>query len=247
MSFLTKITHRVNKDDYPILFLIILTNTPTGYESTEAQLLSVPPYAVAAILTVSIGYLADRTRQRGLCNIAVSFIGITGFGMLLGSSLPGVQYVGTFLGAMGIYPAIANTISWASNNTEGLCFIYPCLMISTASIESVTLELTVAASNTGVYKRGVTLGFVIGWGNLNGIVASNIYRDEDKPRYLPGHGTVLAYLVLFQLGGSVAQYLLLRRENAQRRSGRRDSWTRNLSPEEIDLLGDKRPDFLYTL
>lgn len=40
--------------------------------------------------------------------------------MLLGSSVPGVQYAGTFLGAMGIYPAIANTISWASNNTEGL-------------------------------------------------------------------------------------------------------------------------------
>lgn len=88
---------------------------------------------------------------------------------------------------------------------------------------------------------------MIGWGNLNGIVSSNIYRDEDEPRYLPGHGTVLAYLVLFQLGGSVVQYLLLRRENAQRKSGHRDVWTENLSPEEIDVLGDKRPDFIYTL
>lgn len=99
---------------------VVLTSTPIGYESTQAQLLSVPPYAVAAILTVTIGYIADRTHERGLCNIAVSFIGITGFAMLLGSGSPGVQYAGTFLGAMGIYPAIANTISWASNNTEGL-------------------------------------------------------------------------------------------------------------------------------
>ena len=55
-----------------------------GYTSTTAQLLSVPPYAVAAVLTIIIGIVADRTRQRGLCNIAVSFLGIIGFAMLLG-------------------------------------------------------------------------------------------------------------------------------------------------------------------
>lgn len=57
-----------------------------GYTSTTAQLLSVPPYAVAAVLTIAVGFTADRTRQRGWCNIAVSFLGIIGFGMLLGES-----------------------------------------------------------------------------------------------------------------------------------------------------------------
>lgn len=90
-----------------------------GYTSTEAQLLSVPPYAVAAVVTVFIGGLADRTRQRGLCNIIISFIGIAGFIMLIGSKSPSVKYAGTFLGASGIYPVIANTITWVSNNTEG--------------------------------------------------------------------------------------------------------------------------------
>lgn len=73
--------------------------------------------------------------------------------MLLGSGNPHVQYAGTFLGALGIYPCIANTITRVSNNTEGF------------------------------YKRGVTLGFVIGCGNLNSVVSSNIYRVRDKPRY----------------------------------------------------------------
>lgn len=109
-----------------------------GYQSTTANLLSVPPYAAAAILTVFIGWLADRTRQRGWCNFCVSILGIIGFAMLLAGTSPGVQYAGTFLGALGIYPCIANTISWCANNVEG------------------------------VYKRGVTLGFVIGWGNING-------------------------------------------------------------------------------
>jgi hypothetical protein len=44
---------------------------------------------------------------------------MVGFAMLLGAKSPGARYAGTFLGAMGIYPAISNTISWASNNTEG--------------------------------------------------------------------------------------------------------------------------------
>ena len=174
----------------------------------------------------------------------MSLFGITGFAMLLGSGKPHVQYGGVFLGAMGIYPCISNTISWTANNVEG------------------------------VYKRGITLGFVIGWGNLNGrpsffptetanrmmyeqttnghftspgIVSSNIYRAEDKPRFKPGHSVVLAYEAVFLLGGSVLQHLLLRRENAKRRAGERDVWIEGKTEAEIDKLGDKRPDFLYTL
>ncbi|KAJ5724573.1 hypothetical protein N7493_006301 [Penicillium malachiteum] len=188
-----------------------------GYSSIRAQLLSVPPYAAAAILTISIGFIADRTRQRGLCNIGTSLLGIVGFSMLLGCESAGGRYAGTFLGAMGIYPAIANTISWASNNIEG------------------------------VYKRGVSLGFIIGWGNLNGIVSSNIYRDKDAPRFYPGHGTVLGYLVVFLFGGSILQYFLLRRENGKRRRGERDRRIEGLSQTEIEALGDQRPDFVYTL
>ncbi|KAF7719074.1 MFS-type transporter [Penicillium ucsense] len=188
-----------------------------GYSSIRAQLLSVPPYAAAAIVTILTGFAADRTRQRGLCNIATSLLGILGFCMLLGCESAGARYTGVFFGAMGIYPAISNTISWASNNIEG------------------------------VYKRGVSLGFIIGWGNLNGIVSSNIYREKDKPRFYPGHGVVLGYLVLFLFGGSVLQYWLLRRENAKRRRGDRDSWIEGLDPSQVELLGDKRPDFMYTL
>jgi len=55
-----------------------------GYtNTTTANLLSVPPYAAAAVLTVFIGWFADRTKQRGLCNVGVSLLGLTGFAMLL--------------------------------------------------------------------------------------------------------------------------------------------------------------------
>ena len=71
------------------------------------------------MLTVLVGYIADRTQQRGLCNIFMSLFGVVGFSMLLGAKTAGVRYAGIFLGAMGIYPCIANTVSWTSNNVEG--------------------------------------------------------------------------------------------------------------------------------
>jgi hypothetical protein len=99
----------------------------------------------------------------------------------------------------------------------------------------------------GVYKRGITLGLIIGCGNLSGIISSNIYRGSDAPDFYPGHGTVLAFITVFLFGGSILQYTLLHIENQKRRRGDRDIWVQGLSAQEIKLLGDMRPDFIYTL
>jgi sugar phosphate permease len=184
-----------------------------GYTSAKAQLFTVPVYATAATLTIFVGWLADRTGQRGLCNICVAPIGMVGFAMLLVVENPHLKYLGTFLGACGIYPCIANTISWVSNNVEG------------------------------VYKRGVILGFVIGWGNLNGIVSSNIYQGG--PNYFSGHLVVLIYMTFCLFGGSLVMRCLLIRENRLRREGKRDYRIQGLNRREQDLLGDQHPEFMY--
>ncbi|KAK3897639.1 hypothetical protein C8A05DRAFT_47821 [Staphylotrichum tortipilum] len=196
------------------LFLpTIIVNLGWNTSIVRSQLMSVPPYVAAALLTVAIGFLADRTRARGLCNICVSVFAIIGFAVLIGTDNPGAQYAGTFLAALGIYPCISNTISWMANNVEG------------------------------VYKRGVVLGFVIGWGNLNGVVSSNIFFHG--PRFPEGHGVIIGYLSVFLFGGSVLMSLLLRRENAKRKRGERDHWVEGLTEKEIEKLGDQRPDFVY--
>lgn len=188
-----------------------------GYQGTRGQLMSVPPYAVAALFTVAIGYVADRTRRRGLCNIITASLGTTGFLMLLSSSNPKVQYAGTFLGAAGIYPAIPNTLAWVNNNTEGSL------------------------------KRAFVIGMVVGWGNLNGIVSSNIYLDRQRPRYWSGHAVVLGYEVVFLLGGSIFMSYALRRMNANRRAGKMDAKWATLTDQQKRVEGDLRPDFTYTL
>ncbi|KIW30858.1 uncharacterized protein PV07_02551 [Cladophialophora immunda] len=188
-----------------------------GYAGTHAQLLSVPPYACAAAITIFTGWVADKTKCRGYCNMAVATLGITGFVMLLSTENPHVQYAGTFLAAMGIYPTIPNITAWVANNIEG------------------------------VYKRGVVIGIVVGCGNINGIVSANIYLSSQKPRYWTGHGTVLAALTLFLFGGSVLMHVLLRMENRKRLSGKRDRMHEGKTVDEIWVAGDNRPDFIYTL
>jgi cyanate permease len=188
-----------------------------GYKGTHAQLLTVPPYACAAVITVAVGVFADHTRWRGYCNMVTVTVGAIGFTLLLSSSNIHVQYAGTFLGAAGIYPTIPNTLSWVSNNTEGSL------------------------------KRAVVLGMVVGWGNLNGVVSSNIYLKTQKPRFWTGHGIVLGFQLLFLLGGSVFMHVALRRENVKRRSGQRDSLHDGLSDEQKWIKGDRRPDFIYTI
>ncbi|CAG8975885.1 hypothetical protein HYALB_00006502 [Hymenoscyphus albidus] len=190
--------------------------TSMGYKNpTTAQLMSVPPYACAAALTIGVGFYADKTGRRGICNMVVPLIGIVGFALLLGSHDAHVKYGGTFLAALGIYPCIANTISWVSNNIEG------------------------------VYKRGIVIGFVVGFGNLNGVVSSNIFFKA--PQYVAGHGVILAYMTTCLLGSSLLMHVLLKRENAARRAGKRDHLVEGKTEAEAEAMGDMRPTFIYTI
>jgi sugar phosphate permease len=190
-----------------------------GFTSAQSvvknQLLSVPPYAGATIVTVLVGFASDWQKKRAIYNICLAPIGIAGFVMLIASDRPAIQYAGTFLGAIGIYASIPVTIAWIANNVEG------------------------------VYKRGIVLGFVIGWGNLNGIVSSNVWFNG--PRFIEGHATVIAYMAICLFGGSVLMQVLLSRENSKRRAGKRDHWIHGKNESQIELLGDKRPDFIYTI
>lgn len=37
-----------------------------GYSNEKAQLMSVPPYVVACVITIAVGFAADKHRQRGV-------------------------------------------------------------------------------------------------------------------------------------------------------------------------------------
>ncbi|KAK2728195.1 major facilitator superfamily transporter [Colletotrichum kahawae] len=187
----------------------------TNTNTMRSQLMTVPPYALAAVFTVFMGYIADRSGRRGIFNVFVSMVGIVGFSIILATESPGIKYIGTCLGVMGLYPCVSNTITWVANNTQGM------------------------------YKRGVVMGFVIGWGNLSGILSSFTYRHP--PLFIEGHAVVIGFMTLYLCVGSLSMMALLRKENWKRRLGKRDYWIEGKTLEEIADLGDDRPGFLYTI
>ncbi|KAF8340726.1 MFS general substrate transporter [Cantharellus anzutake] len=160
-----------------------------GYRATPANLLSVPIYVWAAILTVGVGYMADRTGHRGWYNLGFSSLGVVGYAILIASRHAGLSYFATYLAASGIYPVIRE--AWMSNNVEGS------------------------------YKRSVSLGIIISFGNINGAVSSNIYRAKDKPWYRLGHTIVLVYIIMGIIT-SLLFHFFLDRENEKRDRGERD-------------------------
>ncbi|KAG6552268.1 hypothetical protein Mapa_006119 [Marchantia paleacea] len=188
-----------------------------GYTSTHAQLLTVPPYAVSFVVTVAVGLAADKTGQRGKFTIPCVLIAIVGYIMnIIPSTGPGVRYAGVYLATVGIYPAVANSISWVANNVEGS------------------------------YKRGIVMAMMISWGNLQGVVSSNIYRAKDAPHYLLGHCVVMGYLVI-ALIASVYFSLALAAENRKRERGERDYRIKAGTEEERADMGDLHPSFRYTI
>ncbi|KAL4244473.1 MFS transporter superfamily protein [Abortiporus biennis] len=80
------------------LFLPSIINQ-LGFTATPANLLTVPVYVVACIMTCLVGFYADKKGQRGYINIFCSIIGAAGYIILVASRSAGLSYFGVYLAA----------------------------------------------------------------------------------------------------------------------------------------------------
>lgn len=85
----------------------------------------------------------------------------------------GVKYFGTFMCVAGSYTSITGVVAWRSR------FIGP----PPASLKH---PFRFSGEVLGQYKRAAALALYVGPGNVAGIIASNVYRTEDSPRYILG-------------------------------------------------------------
>ncbi|CAO1636828.1 unnamed protein product [Sympodiomycopsis kandeliae] len=161
------------------------------WSSVESNFLSVPIYVLAGIVTVSIGFYADRKGHRAAINLVMIPISIIGYIILLAvdpNDAPGASYFGVYLSAMGIYPMIPNTIAFTGSHVEG------------------------------AYKKSVVMAVIISWGNINGAATSQVYLSRESPRYYTGHAIIIAYLAIGWLS-TWAYIWVVKRENARRERG----------------------------
>ncbi|KAJ7242479.1 MFS general substrate transporter [Mycena rebaudengoi] len=201
------------------LFLPTIINT-FGHNVPISQLLTVPPYVFATIVLLTFAYWSDRIQKRSPFILAGLLMCLTGFSINISNAPSGVKYFGTFLCVGGAYSAFPGVVAWLGNNLSGQ------------------------------YKRGVGMALHIGIGNFSGAIASNIYRTQDKPRFIIGHGCELMFIGIGLISLPIA-VVTYRRINSRRDEAARAALERGESNlytrKELREMGDRAPDFRYTL
>ncbi len=146
------------------LTLAVSLRQGMGFSVAASQCLVAPPYAFAAILMYTMGWISDRFHMRGpivVFNAVLMLIGLPITGFAKGN---GARYFGIFLmtgGANGNIPAV---MTYQANNIRGQ------------------------------WKRAFCSATLVGFGGIGGIAGSLVFRSQDNPHYRPGIYACMAYV-----------------------------------------------------
>ncbi|KAI0600336.1 major facilitator superfamily domain-containing protein [Biscogniauxia sp. FL1348] len=151
-----------------------------GYHDLEAQLMTVPPWAVAYVISILNSWSGDRFNARGFHCAGAAAIG--GAGFLASAVLPPMAYRSRYgcliVGTSGAFASIPPMLGWLTSNTW-----------STASIGlAVALNVSIGA----------------GLGQIPGVW---IYKADEATRGYPtGHGVNSAMLFFVTIGALALRY-----------------------------------------
>ncbi|KAJ3963096.1 hypothetical protein N0V92_000075 [Colletotrichum tropicale] len=143
-------------------FLPIILRNGMGFSSTQAQLLSAPPYVLAAIMAYISGWLGDRYKMRG--PIIAVHQALTAVGMLITvyGKANGARYFGAFLGIGFLQFCVPGVLTFQANNI------------------------------TSHSKRAVASATCLIGGGVGGIIASTAFMAKESPHYTTGIWTTFA-------------------------------------------------------
>ncbi|PSS37896.1 hypothetical protein PHLCEN_2v257 [Hermanssonia centrifuga] len=138
-----------------------------GFEGLQAQLFTVPPYAIAFVVTIVVAWIADRYEMR-------SWAAFTTF------TIAGVSYI-----AQGALPPDSFKARYGL-----LCVAVP---FSYASVPPLFSWLTANLRNTGASTLAVPLNVSIG--SLGQIIGIFIFKSSEAPGYPTGLFTNAAFQI----------------------------------------------------
>ncbi|OQV09896.1 hypothetical protein CLAIMM_13973 [Cladophialophora immunda] len=131
-----------------------------GYHGLRAQLFTVPPYAVAYVVTLVVALWSDNRRMRGL--FACAAFTTASISFLILAAIPGthyaVRYFFLIVATSGCFSALPPLCAWVGDN------------VRSTTAGSLATALNIASSGPGQ------------------IIGVWIYRAQDKPLYQLGHG-----------------------------------------------------------
>ena len=201
---------------YSTSFFIPTILNELGWTAVQAQLLTIPIYVASFIIAIVMAVYTDRLRHRYAFIMVGILISTIGYVVLLTQKhVPlGAKYFALYLIVIGAYVAQPIVLVWVTNNMGGH------------------------------YKRSINSAMQVGFGNVGGIIASNIFITEEAPLYLRGYTTSLGLLWMCGVGSTLL-LIGMSRENKRRDNGERD-YRYDFPLEEVDNLGDDHPRFRFS-
>ncbi|KAI8259797.1 Major facilitator superfamily transporter [Colletotrichum sp. SAR11_239] len=192
-----------------------------GYTSANAQLLTIPPYAVGAMSAYLFSVFADKHSWRMPFLLGPQLLLIVAFSILFTKSEDikdniALNYFAICLACFGMYPILPGVNAWNVANTP---------------------------SPT---KRAISIGFLVCVGNIGGLIGSYIYMDKEAPTYPTGYGTSFGFASAGVIAVITLEALLYRR-NKKKELMAEDEVRQRYSDEELDRMGEKSPLFKYAL
>lgn len=192
-----------------------------GFTSTNAQLLTAPPYFMGAFSAIAFAFGSDRLAWRmpfvlgpqSLVIIAYSVLFV--YAAQIADNVP-LCYVMVVIACMGVYPIIPATNSWTINNLAG------------------------------AEKRNMGSGYFIMLGNCGGIVGSFIFLENEKPKYPTGFGSSLAFGAAGIVAALTVEYFYWSHNKKYERITEEEA-NEQFGRASIDKMGDRSPLFKYQL
>lgn len=188
-----------------------------NWKPEEAQVHTIPVYVFTAGVMLLGAWASDRLKHRFGFMLGGACMCTIGLSMLLAQEGKSrdFKFGAVFLVFGGAYTVTPMALGWLQNN---LC---------------------------GRWKRAFGAALQVMLGNFSGIVGSNIFLMNEKPRYVTGYSMAMA-MMWFGTLAAFGLFLVMWRENKKRDAGERD-YRLELPEDERNNLGDDHPSFRFTL
>ncbi|PYH80964.1 MFS general substrate transporter [Aspergillus uvarum CBS 121591] len=148
---------------YPVAYATAMNFFPLivgrlGYSTVKTNLWTVAPNLVGAVVLLCVAWSSDYFRERGfhtVFSLVLSLIGMIILATIDVLNNKGVAYFACFLMAAGAYIPSCLVHAWHNNN------------------------------NVHESSRAANTGFLVGLGNLAGVLSAATFRTEYAPKYIP--------------------------------------------------------------
>ncbi|KAJ1927774.1 hypothetical protein IWQ60_002633 [Tieghemiomyces parasiticus] len=173
----------VSMSIYSVSFLMSTIIRDLGFDNLEAQLLTIPPYAFAGIFLTINSYASDRTHRHGFHIGLAATVGMVGFILLAVLTSKGGEYAVLFLATLGPSAIIPINFTWLAVNIR----------------------------HDG--ERSIATAMASSIGGFGGVVAGQMYRSSEAPRYIASHLGNAIILAIALITALVLDLMMRRRRH----------------------------------